>query len=55
MFEIDCASLNVDPMLVMMALEAETAEELSLVLDEVERQEDTARAAKDYLEMRNTK
>lgn len=55
MFEIDCASLNVDPMLVMMALEAETAEELSLVLDEVERQEDMGRAAQDYLNLRNTK
>jgi hypothetical protein len=34
--------LNIDPMLVMMAFEAETIADLDAVLDEIERQQDMA-------------
>ena len=47
------ASLNIDPMLALMAMQADTPEELSLVLDDIEREQDLARAAKSYNEARN--
>ncbi len=47
--------LNIDPILVMMALQSDTPEELDEVLTEIERNYDLARAAKDYVSLRNNK
>jgi len=47
------SGLNIDPMLAMMALEADTIEELDEVLSDIERQQDQQRAAAKFVNLRN--